>query len=226
MRILYCLDEDNNSYAVCLRLLCQFVSLAVKCFLLNIRVDAFIFKEPRIWPSMNVISIYFTTHYSVVWMVGRKGRKGRYDNSWFSVSEFTLVPPGSGMPGLHLPPSSCATPSVLSVWGQMVSLCIIITHAKPVGYTLLTLKLGENKAQWTKVICSRELHKAVMEPREKGISWLLPGSIVLSWIKPSRSLILAWSWSPAIKDLASWRRVLKHKSISWWEWGNKKCDDR
>ena len=60
-------------------------------------------------------------------------------------------------------------------------------------YTLLTLNLGggeikHNGLKWFVL----ELHKAVMEPRGKGISWLLPGSIVLSWIKPSISLILAW----------------------------------
>ena len=56
MRILYCPDKDNNSYAVYLCFLCHFLSSAVECFCLPVETGIFIFEVPG-WPSMNVISI-------------------------------------------------------------------------------------------------------------------------------------------------------------------------
>lgn len=133
---------------------------------------------------------------TVLFWMGRKERRRRQD---VTIADFLresspLFPldPQDAWSSTY-PPSSCAytlCPVCLGTDG--FSLYHPHYHTlSQLRYTLLTLELGENKAQWTKVIFL-ELHKAVMEPRGKGISWLLPGSIVLSWIKPRRSLVLAW----------------------------------
>lgn len=139
---------------------------------------------------------FSTTQYSVVLNGKKRERKeARYDNSWFSVCEFTPVPPGStGCLELHLPPKFMRLHPLSCLSGDrwFLSVSSSLPHAKPVKVHFTHFRVGgkikHSELKWFVL----ELHKAVMEPRGKGISWLLPGSIVLSWIKPSRSLILAW----------------------------------
>lgn len=140
--------------------------------------------------------LFSATYYSVVLNGKKRERKERRcDNSWFSACEVTPIPPGSTRClELHLPPKFMRPHplSCLSGGRWFLSVSSSLPHTRPVKVHFTHFKVGgEIKHSGLKWFVL-ELHKAVMEPRGKGISWLLPGSIVLSWIKPSISLILAW----------------------------------
>ena len=139
---------------------------------------------------------YLAQPTTVLFWVGRKERGRRQD---VTIADFLcvrsllfLLDPQDAWSSTY-PTSSCAhtlCPVCLGADG----FCLYHPHYHTLSqlrYTLLTLVLGEIQHSGLKWFVL-EPHKAVMEPRGKGISWLLPGSIVLSWIKPSRSLILAW----------------------------------
>ena len=160
---------------------------------------------------------------TVLFWMGRKERRRRQD---VTIADFLresspLFPldPQDAWSSTY-PPSSCAhtlCPVCLGTDG--FSLYHPHYHTlSQLRYTLLTLELGENKAQWTKVICSRAPQSSDGAKRKRNL--LTPAWVHSPFLDQAKEIsCLGLSWPPAIKDLASWRRVLKHKSISWWEWG-------
>ena len=118
--------------------------------------------------------LFSATYYSVVLNGKKRERKEtRCDNSWFSVCEFTPVPPGStGCLELHLPPKfMCPHPlSCLSGGRWFLSVSSSLPHPKPVKVHFTHFKVGgkikHSRLKWFVL----EPHKAVMEPRGKGIS--------------------------------------------------------